>query len=548
MFDLSNSFVSSYATHAVLQRSMASVASTALASALADDPFYDFISAPLPEAQRRRALELYMAAAVAEGRAVGRVQEECEGAAVWSLPGNTAAQEAAAAEKCAVLSGALGETGLARYKAVVESMTSLAAPFELAEAWYLSILGVSPASWRKGVARRLLSPTLQEADAAGVACWLETYYEETLQFYSRFGFMPLQPLFEPVCGARYWVMVRPARAKTAKTRAQGKGTAPPSRFYLNALLACALTVLLLLCLSGPVGAPPRSAAELVAVADLHGDLPNALRSLQLGGVADGSGHWVGGTSHLVQTGDLVDRGPSSLPVLQLLWRLRDEAQAAGGRVTLLLGNHEVWALSGDNTYASREELTALGRGSLRAGRSVWNARFNRHSGDVGQRIAGTHAAAVVAGEGTCRSLFVHAGLLPSFTGGVKGDAVIERLNQRLADAMKSRGELSAADRALFGENGPFWLRSLALGAETRACASVRETLTAVNATRMVVGHTVQEGGARARCGGALVLLDAGASDAYYGRPTAFECRQDTGAAVLQSRGKRALQTPAPSKR
>jgi len=228
MFDLSNSFVSSYATHAVLQRSMASVASTALASALADDPFYDFISAPLPEAQRRRALELYMAAAVAEGRAVGRVQEECEGAAVWSLPGNTAAQEAAAAEKCAVLSGALGETGLARYKAVVESMTSLAAPFELAEAWYLSILGVSPASWRKGVARRLLSPTLQEADAAGVACWLETYSEETLQFYSRFGFMPLQPLFEPVCGARYWVMVRPARAKTAKTRAQGKGTAPPT--------------------------------------------------------------------------------------------------------------------------------------------------------------------------------------------------------------------------------------------------------------------------------------------------------------------------------
>jgi hypothetical protein len=70
MFDFSNSFVSSYATHAVLQRSMASVASTALASALADAPFYDFISAPLPEAQRRRALELYMAAAVAEGRRI----------------------------------------------------------------------------------------------------------------------------------------------------------------------------------------------------------------------------------------------------------------------------------------------------------------------------------------------------------------------------------------------------------------------------------------------------------------------------------------------
>jgi hypothetical protein len=39
-------------------------------------------------------------------------------------------------------------------------------------------------------------------------------------------------------------------------------------------------------------------------------------------VVDAAGSWVGGTTHLVQTGDLVDRGDDSIGTLQLLWRIR----------------------------------------------------------------------------------------------------------------------------------------------------------------------------------------------------------------------------------
>ena len=327
--------------------------------------------------------------------------------------------------------------------------------------------------------------------------------------------------------------------------------------------------------------PHLTPAPLVAIADIHGDLENALKSLQLrrapcklqpalqgtvctgssyaprrptrqrSGVADDKGAWIGGTTNLVQTGDLVDRGDSSVAVLRLFWRLRDEARAAGGNVTLLLGNHEIWAMSGQNEYVSEAELRRLGQGqpgglrsaaaALSAGRRAWDALFSA-TGDLGRVLAATHEAAAVVGEGACRTLFVHAGLSPAFA---KQSPVAPALTARLRAALaKAHGpRLAASDGPFFGAAGPFWLRKLALGSEAAACADVAKVLRAADATRMVVGHTVQPQGARTRCGGALVLLDSGVSRAYYGSPAAWECREVGGAAALEEAGRRPLQTP-----
>jgi predicted phosphodiesterase len=57
----------------------------------------------------------------------------------------------------------------------------------------------------------------------------------------------------------------------------------------------------------------------------------------------------------VFAGDLVDRGPD---VLQLLWfvhRLEREAEAAGGRVHVVLGNHEIMVMLGDLRYVHPKE-------------------------------------------------------------------------------------------------------------------------------------------------------------------------------------------------
>lgn len=52
---------------------------------------------------------------------------------------------------------------------------------------------------------------------------------------------------------------------------------------------------------------PYFSRRIVAVGDLHGDMPNAQKVLQMAGVVDAAGNWAGGVDFFVQTGDIIDR-------------------------------------------------------------------------------------------------------------------------------------------------------------------------------------------------------------------------------------------------
>ena len=82
-------------------------------------------------------------------------------------------------------------------------------------------------------------------------------------------------------------------------------------------------------------------SRVVAISDVHGAYDAFLRTLQASNVVDAEGHWEGADTHLVITGDLLDRGGDSRQVMDLLMRLENEAASAGGFVHVLLGNHEV---------------------------------------------------------------------------------------------------------------------------------------------------------------------------------------------------------------
>lgn len=127
------------------------------------------------------------------------------------------------------------------------------------------------------------------------------------------------------------------------------------------LFRIALLLFVLLCATGAPAADWRwtGVERIVAVGDVHGAYDSLVRTLGNAGILDAEGGWAAGAAHLVVTGDFLDRGPDSRRVMDLLMRLEGEAAEAGGRVHVLLGNHEVMNLVGDLRYVSAAEYSAF---------------------------------------------------------------------------------------------------------------------------------------------------------------------------------------------
>ena len=71
-------------------------------------------------------------------------------------------------------------------------------------------------------------------------------------------------------------------------------------------------------------------AKVVAIGDVHGDYNQFVKALQFAGLTDKENRWIGGKAHLVQTGDVLDRGADSAKVMDLLMELETQAEKAGG--------------------------------------------------------------------------------------------------------------------------------------------------------------------------------------------------------------------------
>jgi hypothetical protein len=100
----------------------------------------------------------------------------------------------------------------------------------------------------------------------------------------------------------------------------------------------------------------RGIERAVAVGDLHGHYDQMLALLEGAGLIDGDLDWTGGSAHLIICGDLIDRGPDDRAVLDLARKIQRQAEAAGGQVHTLLGNHEVMNLTGNYRYVARESF------------------------------------------------------------------------------------------------------------------------------------------------------------------------------------------------
>lgn len=191
------------------------LAARALTEALIEDPFYMAITDDfVPDVEARKgALNLYFEYSLREAQRTGRcvvAATPAVGAAAWLLPRSEEVEGAERAAKRAFLSSVLGPRGMENHHQMVQYMAPLAAKVVPTGAWYLSIVGISPAAQGRGLGAALLAGPLQEAVQSGVPCYLETFSQRNLKFYERLGFLSLASHVEPVTSKEYVVMLRPA--------------------------------------------------------------------------------------------------------------------------------------------------------------------------------------------------------------------------------------------------------------------------------------------------------------------------------------------------
>jgi 3',5'-cyclic AMP phosphodiesterase CpdA len=286
--------------------------------------------------------------------------------------------------------------------------------------------------------------------------------------------------------------------------------------------------------------------RVVAVGDVHGAYPELVAVLRLAGIVDEKQRWIAGKTHLVQTGDILDRGSETRPVMELLMRLEGEARKAGGRVHALLGNHEVMNVIGDLRYVSREEYKAF---ETPRSRETWDA-FYRSRAEAARQQAkdakqgfdeaafrarfeeqaplgfveriqafsedGRYGKWLRERRGVLRidgTVFLHGGLTPE-TAALGCEAINATVRREITSEIAKTREQPLASLSA-SENGPFWYRGMAREDETAWLPSLERVLQSIGAHTVVIGHTVTgDGRIKPRFGGRVLMIDAGMNPLY----------------------------------
>lgn len=238
--------------------------------------------------------------------------------------------------------------------------------------------------------------------------------------------------------------------------------------------------------------------RIVVIGDIHGDWAALKSALKVAGVTNHTNDWIGGNTHLVQVGDLVDRAirggfsdeKSEKRIISHLINLKSKAQYAGGAVHLLLGNHELMNVDGDFRYASPMGMTDFDGERMK--------QF-KPGGKMAKLLACNTNGIIQIGSW----VFSHAGI----TSQVSKHWTIDQVNTRVRDHLLGNQPIPN-DSPLVDI---FWHRRYH---NEQACPAVNDALSHWKAKNMAIGHTVQTSGMTSICNGSLWKVDVGMSDAF----------------------------------
>lgn len=278
--------------------------------------------------------------------------------------------------------------------------------------------------------------------------------------------------------------------------------------------------------------------KIVAVGDLHGDYEQYVRILKANDLVDDKLKWTGGKVHFVQLGDVTDRGPDSLKIIRHLMKLEKQAKRAGGRVHVLIGNHEAMNIRTDLRYVHPGEYSVLVtrrspknqsdylelvyKSMLANEPEIADARDetlaklatnfplgyveHRRLWEAGQELARWYAKknTVIQINDT---IFLHGGLDPH----VETLPDFDEINDTISDELSKGGVANLSTNP----RGPLWYRGLAMQPAELELPALENMLAHYEAKRIIIAHTTTQGAIMTRFDGRVIMADVGIA-AHYG--------------------------------
>ncbi len=246
-----------------------------------------------------------------------------------------------------------------------------------------------------------------------------------------------------------------------------------------------------------------------AVSDIHGQSAAFLNLLRAQKVIGAANQWTFSDGVLVINGDVFDRGPQQTEALWAIYRLGQEARAAGGSVQMVLGNHENMVLRGDLRYQPPKYL-AVAKLLFRTVPELYGPDT-----ELGRWLR-TRATVLKMGD----TLFVHGGVSPDLPRlAPELTALNAKVRARLADKREDYKDDPQATW-LFATNGPLWYRGY-FRLPRASSAEVDSLLKQFEVKRIVVGHTTRDE-IVSLYGGRVIGIDAALKDGAPGELLVWE--------------------------
>lgn len=217
-------------------------------------------------------------------------------------------------------------------------------------------------------------------------------------------------------------------------------------------------------------------SKMLVISDIEGNFEGFESILHGAGVVDAQLNWSFGEGHLILPGDFLDRGLNVTECLWLIYKLEQEAEAAGGKVHFILGNHEVMNMRGDFRYVRKKYLANAD--SLGLDYKKW---YSAES-ELGRWLRSKNCI-----ERIGNYVLVHGGISPQLQA---TDMTVGEINNHLRLIIDKPYDSTSTytDSLILRKNGPLWYRGMAMGELTSD--TLINILQHFDAGKVIIGHTV----------------------------------------------------------